>query len=919
MLIEKMELEDLVNSVDYKNMYSNSNPSKFALTFVNFIKLVNGGQGEDNKTPIVHYDMLDQLEYHTHNLFVAARGLAKTSTLEYLILFIAIYGGLPIKGYENLSVGMFIADTMDNGVSSLKMQLQSRYDNSEFLQKYLPKVKILEGRFEFVNLNGHKLFIKAFGVTSGVRGFKAYGKRPQFACHAKGTIITTELGTHKVEDYKGVVFPSSIDYGYSIELFGLLDNEIVNKDHKYACKTLYRTRHKKYINNTTESTTDIKYSDIDWVEANKLCFKTLVGNQTFVTHYIAKPIDYTVGGIEKIKFIASTILGRDKFGRIKKTGKEVVNRVHNSMLHDSFWWLYGLWLADGSANKTGKISFYMASAEDKRHIIDTLLAKAKECGINIYDNVIRRAGCVEMSCCDRALARWLKNQHKGNSIKDMPEWVLKLDLNKQKEILLGYISGDGFVDYKNNQIRINSVNITVLKQLGIIAERLGLPYHIRNTKKVGKTTFPAGYTSDTKHQYEIRFRDNVKNILGYDIKDSSFDTKECFIENGYIFRKVKKVTKTNTKYEFIPINTPSHTYTTEFGLSHNCLDDLMSDKNANSPTIINDIEQIIYGAVEQALYSPTKKLVIWTGTPFNKKDPLYKAAGSDAWNTRVYPICESFPCSRKEFVGAWEDRFPYEKVKKEFDRLLSIGMVEVFNKELMLRIISDEDRLVSKEDIVWFKRDNVLKNKDRYNFYITTDFAVSDKHSADYSVILVWAYTSNGDWLLVDGVCNKQLMDRNIDDLFSLVAQYKPFEVGVEITGQQKGFISWMYNEMVIRNCYFTFASDKKSKEAGIRPSTDKLTRFSTVVPLFKSKKIWFPEELKGTTLIIEALDEILHVTTSGMKARHDDINDCISQLPLLKAWKPSEEMVGKQNYSGVYESDIDDVIDITPLNSYIV
>jgi hypothetical protein len=46
---------------------------------------------------------------------------------------------------------------------------------------------------------------------------------------------------------------------------------------------------------------------------------------------------------------------------------------------------------------------------------------------------------------------------------------------------------------------------------------------------------------------------------------------------------------------------------------------------------------------------------------------------------------------------------------------------------------------------------------------------------------------------------------------------------------------------------------------------------------------------------------------------------DCISQLPLLKAWKPSEEMVGKQNYSGVYESDIDDVIDITPLNSYIV
>ena len=124
---------------------------------------------------------------------------------------------------------------------------------------------------------------------------------------------------------------------------------------------------------------------------------------------------------------------------------------------------------------------------------------------------------------------------------------------------------------------------------------------------------------------------------------------------------------------------------------------------------------------------------------------------------------------------------------------------------------------------------------------------------------------------------------------------------------------------MVVRNCYFTFASDKKSKEAGIRPSTDKLTRFSTVVPLFKSKKIWLPEELKGTTLIIEALDEILHVTTSGMKSRHDDINDCISQLPLLKAWKPNEEMVGKQSYSSIYDNDTDEVVDVTPLNSYIV
>ena len=59
------------------------------------------------------------------------------------------------------------------------------------------------------------------------------------------------------------------------------------------------------------------------------------------------------------------------------------------------------------------------------------------------------------------------------------------------------------------------------------------------------------------------------------------------------------------------------------------LDDLLSDKNANSDTIIADIENIIYKAVRQAMH-PTKRKLIWIGTPFNKKDPLYKAVSSNA-------------------------------------------------------------------------------------------------------------------------------------------------------------------------------------------------------------------------------------------------------------------------------------------------
>lgn len=39
-------------------------------------------------------------------------------------------------------------------------------------------------------------------------------------------------------------------------------------------------------------------------------------------------------------------------------------------------------------------------------------------------------------------------------------------------------------------------------------------------------------------------------------------------------------------------------------------------------------------------------------------------------------------------------------------------------------------------------------------------------------------------------------MDKTIDELFRLVQEYRPQEVGIETTGQQGGFISWIQNEM---------------------------------------------------------------------------------------------------------------------------
>ena len=349
------------------------------------------------------------------------------------------------------------------------------------------------------------------------------------------------------------------------------------------------------------------------------------------------------------------------------------------------------------------------------------------------------------------------------------------------------------------------------------------------------------------------------------------------------------------------------------------LDDLISDADARSATVIADVEDTVYKAIDYALH-PNKRKIIWSGTPFNAKDPLYKAVESGAWVVNVYPVCEQFPCEREDFRGSWEDRFGYDYVKRQYNKAMLSGKVETFNQELMLRIMSEEDRMIQDSDIGWYNVDAVLRNKQRFNFYITTDFATSEKQKADFSVISVWAYNNVGDWFWVDGICKRQLMDKNVDDLFRLAQQYRPQSVGIEVTGQQGGFIQWIQKEMLERNIFFSLASEGNEQKPGIRPNTNKLVRFNTVVPLFKARKVFFPVERKNEPPMQEAMNELSLVSVSGFKSKHDDFCDTISMLSALNPWKPSEEAPLRESGKGdgMWEFDLAPEPDHR-MSSYIV
>ena len=350
------------------------------------------------------------------------------------------------------------------------------------------------------------------------------------------------------------------------------------------------------------------------------------------------------------------------------------------------------------------------------------------------------------------------------------------------------------------------------------------------------------------------------------------------------------------------------------------LDDLISDDDATSRVQMQAIKDTVYKGVDYAL-DPKRRKVIFNGTPFAKDDIMIEAVESGAWDVNVWPVCEQFPCSREEFRGAWEDRFDYDFVMKAYQRAVLNGKVAAFMQEMMLRISSDEERLIQDGDIREYSRKALLEYKSAYNFYITTDFATSENQSADFSVISVWAYNAQGDWFWVDGVCERQTMDKSINDLFRLVQEYRPQSVGIEVTGQQGAFIKWLQGEMMSRNVWFNFASSEKSGAPGIRPVVNKLTRFNLVVPLFKAGKMYFPAEMKASKIMGHFYSQMKLATHNGLKGK-DDCIDTISMLMYLNAWKPSADQVKNpsigHNGGPVWDEDEHEE-DVLSINSYIV
>lgn len=863
---QKISVEELLNNVKYGNEYGYV-PSDFALGFVNFIKLVEDGDPE-NKTPVVHYKMLDKFveDNGKDTINLCHRGIAKSTLLEYLILYIAVFKTMP--GFKTVPYLIYVSDSIDNGVKKMRKSLEKRYYKSQFLKKYIKDVSFTDIRWEFFREDGESLVVSGYGAKSGVRGPLSLD-----------SLVYTDNGTKTIE---------TVEVGDLIYTPKGTLTKVTGKSEVFTDSEMYKL--------VFDDGRELK---CDGTHLHPLYVRKITKGKT---EYVKKL--FTTN-----ELLAGAPLVNGTYRRYFTQAVEPVQYSEKALPLDPY--LLGLLLGDGFVNEN-KSARLAGIKEDVEEYLKHLNYPAVSETDYFERSGLPMKRVTFLDTKDVMVELGLSG--KIDKEKSIPALYQRGSVNQRRALLAGLLDTDGTCSKDEGSVSYSTISEQLANDIAELARSLG--YLVRSTCIVREGRQPI---------YRVYFRGDV-NPFKLERKRALFRVPAKRSKRVALL-SIERIT--NQPCQCIRVEDDEHEFITDNYLAtHNTrenntrpvialLDDLVSDEDAKSPTVIANIEDTVYKAIDYALH-PKKRKIIWNGTPFNAKDPLYKAVESGAWNVNVFPVCEEFPCTEEEFRGSWPDRFDYEYVKRMYQKALDSGKVDTFNQELMLRILSEEDRVISESDIQWYSRKTLIENKAKFNYYITTDFATSEKTTGDFSVISVWACNSNQDWFWVDGIVKRQLMDANIDDLFRFVHKWKPQEVGVEISGQQKGFISWIQNEMIRRNIYFTLASDNNGGSPGIRPVTNKMQRFNVVQPWFKLKKFRFPEELRRDPRVVEFITELTLITEGGFKSKHDDCIDTVSMLGVLRPWYPSEEtQFVERGTDGMWDIE-DEKID-NNISSYIV
>lgn len=250
-----------------------------------------------------------------------------------------------------------------------------------------------------------------------------------------------------------------------------------------------------------------------------------------------------------------------------------------------FWWLIGLWLGDGWTDKYS-ICFSFNSKETI-HINKAKSIVQKLFNKNTYERI--RNNCVELSFRNKKLSEFL-NDYFGKYAygKKINEFIKYAPHKLKKQLILGYLDSDGCIIEKNNRYSSSfvSINLELLESIQDILFSLNIVSNLSKLRNK-KESFIQEKKVNQKETYQLRLGhfdvlklrnlfdevDDLKlskvNINKYN-KRPSPTSFECFIKDGFIYNKIKKITKSKYTGYVYNFDCKTHTFISYYITTHNC-------------------------------------------------------------------------------------------------------------------------------------------------------------------------------------------------------------------------------------------------------------------------------------------------------------------------------------------------------------
>jgi len=358
-------------------------------------------------------------------------------------------------------------------------------------------------------------------------------------------------------------------------------------------------------------------------------------------------------------------------------------------------------------------------------------------------------------------------------------------------------------------------------------------------------------------------------------------------------------------------------------------DIILNEAAAYSVTVSKALKTAVASDAVSALKGGGKGRIINCFTPFHYEDVNTSLIMTGAYTPCVIPIAKTFDIPKTVFAArknllssniesSWESMHPSNSIRAMVISAMQAKELRSFLQERMLRLSSDSDRLVSDSSIQYFDLNDVLRKKENYHIYITTDFTTTSGTASDFSGTASWAVGSDDKWYLLNVILSKRDMKTQYEDTLNEAIRWSSYgshtEIGIEVDGNQRAHLYSMRKLMEERNTVFPLSRDKYTKhpEGGVLSrgsGVGKHERFRIAVhQLFNTRRIFFARQLIDTQDFTEFLAQIRGATHATF-TRSDDAPDLITMLTVIDYILPDKKgnVLSDMSYTGssyMYEKD---------------